>query len=283
MQLNNKGTSNIKRGRRLVVGMSLSLLVLLITACSSDYSTPEQVEPTYEPLQQRQQSKNPNLAYKHHVTIELPDSTIPQTLKLIVETCSGDTMHGCLVMHSELKTGMHPRSVGTIKLRVAPDGISAYKNIALETGQLVRQSISAEDLTEQVLDIDKRKKMLVAYRAKLEKLEQDSNASIDSLIKVASELSKVQSQIEFADGKGAELIKRIDTDELNITLRAYEETSFSGPVSQAFLDFGENLSEGISVFIIAMAFLLPWIVLTFILVWLIRLVRVKLKRDRKGA
>lgn len=259
----------------------LVLIASLLTLGCSDAGKPASVVgmvDVYDPTQESQRSKNKYLAYSHRISVTVETSILTSTFKSVIDTCAEDQEYSCLVMHSEHSGGAYAH--GNIRLRVSPKGIPKYTALVAAAGEVEQQSTSAEDLTDAVVDTEKRLEMLSTYQAKLAAIEKSTTINIDSLIKVSAEIAEVQTQIEFAQGEKAKLYQRINMDELTITLQTKENESFISPIGEAFSDFGENLSEGMAIFITALAFLLPWTLLLVVLVWFIRFLWIRGKRRK---
>lgn len=120
--------------------------------------------------------------------------------------------------------------------------------------------------------------MLANYRTKLEALRGRSNADVDSLIKLTRELAQVQSDLENLAGSQAQLIQRVETEILNVSITSYRSRSFWSPIGDSTTGFGQSLSEAIVVFITALAYLIPWAPLLVVGIWVWR----KLRRRKAG-
>jgi hypothetical protein len=118
--------------------------------------------------------------------------------------------------------------------------------------------MTAEDLAKPIADSKKKLEMLNDYRSKLESLRTRASTDVDALIKVNKELAEVQSAIEAETGTDSELMQRVDTELLNISISSQAQRAFWRPISDAFTDFKSNLSDGISSVVTALAYLLPW-------------------------
>jgi two-component sensor histidine kinase len=70
-------------------------------------------------------------------------------------------------------------------------------------GRLESRSTTVEDLAEAIQDTQARIEMLTAYRKQLLELRAKATTNIEAAIKIASELSTVQSDIERATGEAA--------------------------------------------------------------------------------
>ena len=84
-------------------------------------------------------------------------------------------------------------------------------------------------------------------------------ATGEAAIKLASELSTVQTNLERVNGEAAYQTKRVTTDILRIEFMVAEHKAFWRPVHEAVRDFLGNLSMGLSQAITAIAYIVPWL------------------------
>jgi len=245
------------------------LVCCCLFACSEKSVAPVAVSVPKQVISKDEQEKSKSLAYVHGLTIELDKSLVTQTHSKIITSCNNDTKYKCVVLSASYNSGDFQSS--KISLRTIPSGVAFFSDLASKEGTVSSNSSVAEDLGDKIVDSQKRIEMLEAYLAKLEVLESQPNNNIDALVKIASELSKTQNEIEYAKGKRATLLQRVDMDVLNISLITQSNTSFFGPISNALDDFGVDFSNGISEVIIASAYLIPWIVFLGILFFIFRI------------
>jgi hypothetical protein len=115
-------------------------------------------------------------------------------------------------------------------------------------------------LAKPIVDNKQRLDMLEGYRNRLLVLQEKATNDIESLIKVSSELSKVESEIESARGKKDFLHQRVSMDIVNFDFQVGYFRSFWRPIRESLANFSKNLSDGISATIIAVSYLLPGII-----------------------
>jgi hypothetical protein len=257
------------------------LFLLSIISCSSESSDDAasfsvQKEAAVEAEQRK---RTGYLAYEHRITIDLPKGDIEKVFEEIISFCADDTINKCTMLHSSLNTGDYSSS--NIQVRILPNGVVPLLGLASKQGDVSNKSTDVEDLQDTIVNGKKRLEMLGQYQSRLIELEKKSSSSIESLIKIAEELSQVQSNIEYAEGKKAKLLQRTQMDIVHISLHARSYISFWGPISDSLADFGENLSEGISQAIIAIAYLLPWVVIGIFLLYVLRIVWRKTRAKEK--
>ncbi|RBP49360.1 DUF4349 domain-containing protein [Arenicella xantha] len=249
-----------------------SLILLNIIGCSSEssYDAASLSKRKEASVEAEQRNRSEYLAYEHRITIDLPKDDIGKIFEEIISFCADDTTNKCTIIHSSINTGDYSSS--NIQARVLPAGVEPLLSLASGQGNILNKSTDVEDLQDAIVNGSKRLEMLLQYQSRLIELEKESTSDIESLIKIAQELSKVQSNIEYAQGEKAKLLQRTQMDIVHISLRSRSYVSFWGPISGSLADFGENLSEGISQAIITVAYLLPWVLIVLFLLYVLRIV-----------
>ncbi len=262
---------------RLVIA---SILLIAIAACSAESDYQElipapQVAAAMENGRSlslnRQKSKSAYLSYEHSLEFEVSQEMVEAVYRQLSEACSQATAKSCQLLSSHLNKGDYYSAY--LQLRLTPNQIDGMIELAGTFGHLVSRRTQVEDLQEAIVDQGKRLEMLHQYRQRLQKLEQHSTESLDSLIRIAKELSQVQTDLEYAEGQKAKLIKRTQMDILNIRLSEAADSSFWGGISDSFSYFFDNLSAAISQVITGIAYILPWSLFLAVFLWSARLVR----------
>jgi Domain of unknown function (DUF4349) len=208
------------------------------------------------------------LAREHSVTIEVAESALRSSFQRITDRCTADSAHHCTVLQSDVTRGQFPS--GQIRLRIDPSAVADLIGFAQGLGRLEHQSTRVEDLADAIQDSQARIEMLTTYRKQLLELQGKAGSNIDAAIKVAAELSTVQSNLEQANGQAAYQIKRTTTDIVSIYLSVAGQKAFGRPIRDALHDFFGNLSTGISEAITAVAYILPWLLVVIPVLYLLR-------------
>ena len=249
-----------------------ALLLFALISCSNDSSDSNS---SYElrseaPVATKQARRSAYLAYEHAITIGLPHDDLETGYGNIISFCNDDVANKCTILHSSLYTGDY--SSAQIEIRVLPTGVDTLLKLVSDQGDISNKSTDIDDLQDAIVNGKKRLEMLIQYRSRLSHLEGQRGNNIESLIKIAKELSQVQSDIEYSQGGNAALLQRTQMDIVQISLDTHAYTSFWAPISQSFGGFGETLSEQISEAITAIAFLLPWALMGMVLLLLVRFI-----------
>jgi hypothetical protein len=208
---------------------------------------------------------NRYLAYEHSLSLDVPQQQVAAVFEAAQAACRAAAADLCVVLNSRLNTGRSAHA--TLRLRAKPSGISKLIAVLGQQGDITARSTTAEDLSGPIADTDKQLALLSDYRAKLEALRARASSDVDALIKVNHELAQVQSQLEDFSGNRAKLMRRVDTEILDVDIGSRQNESFWRPLAQAVQDFGGNLAQGASSVVTGMAFLLPWGLVLGLLGW----------------
>jgi len=253
--------------------VSLSLILFLVVACSAESVDQAPMPNVLDSVSAgaKQKTRGEYLAYEHRITVSLPGDSVGKAFDEVISFCTRDTVNKCTILHSTLNAGNYVSS-SNIQVRIVPGGVDALLATASKQGEVIKRSTDVEDLQETIVNGNKRLEMLLKYQSRLTALEKKSHNDVESLIKIAQELSQVQSDIEYAQGEKNKLLQRTQMDVVYISFHALSYTSFWGPISDALSDFGENLSEGISLVVVAIAYLFPRVILIGFLLYITRVI-----------
>lgn len=247
-------------------------LIFMLTACSEGTVSEQSLSVAFD---KRSENGEAYLAYEHSATIDLTKSALEDALQSVVDACSEDAELVCTVLSSEINSGKHPSA--SIRMRLKPHGIEQLLSLAAKNGAITRKSTHVEDLAEPIIESDRQLAMLETYLESLLKLQDESKANVDALIKVASEIASTESKLEALKGEHAYLKQRVELDLLNLRFVVESSRSFWAPIGDSLDEFAGDLSSGVSDAITGFAYLLPWL---FILIPLIFLVRYMWRKSR---
>ena len=252
-----------------LLGLTLVYLVGLSACNRNSHFAPEPgAALMVSGKQQREQSAQGTLSREHNVTIEIAESDLQSGFKRLNDRCMADIENHCTILESDVSSGRF--SSGLIKLRIDPKAVEDLIGFAASLGRLEHRATQVEDLAEAIQDTQSRIEMLTTYRKQLLELQAKAGTNIDAAIKMASELSTVQSNLEQATGQAAYQTKRTTTDIVTIHFFVVEQKAFWRPIREAVRDFFGNLSEGISQAITAVAYILPWLLVVIPGLYLVR-------------
>ncbi|MCJ8273398.1 MAG: DUF4349 domain-containing protein, partial [Psychrosphaera sp.] len=262
------------------LNISLVLLVMTLCGCSGSLmSSSGNSNQAFMMVDRQQSGHGAYLAYEHSVSVNVHHDKIQQTHQSILNSCKADQTNQCTMLNASIDTGN--RQISEIKLRIQPAGVADIVKLATDAGKMSSQSTDVTDLGEQFVDTQQSIDRLSDYKKSLRALKQKSGQDIDALVKLAQEEAKVQTDLEYAMGEKAQLLKRVQTDILNITLNSQGSLPFWQPINESMSGFGGNLSKGISQSITAVAFLIPWILVLLCLMYLLRFIWRKTTKSKK--
>lgn len=244
----------------------LSFLLVLAACDSSD--APAYQDERLAMVQFAPQSRSQYLAYEHSVDINVNREELQTGFDSVLESCAADESFECTILDSRIEIG--DRASASIRLRVLPGGVGELIAIASETGEVSARATRVEDLEKSILDTNARIAMLTGTRDRLIAIESEATGDVDSLIKIATELGRVQSELEQLQGRSAHQSQRVNKQILTISYHTKRSTSFWAPIGESLSGFGSNLSEGIRDAITVVAYLLPWLVVLFVFLVAIR-------------
>jgi len=239
--------------------LMLSLASIVVSACSGSGHGPAagRVAPAALLRAEAGAQAKSTLSREHTVVVDIPEAQLEAGLQRVASRCTSDAAHHCTILQSDLSSGDAPS--GHIKLRIDPDAVDGLIGLAAGQGKLERRSTRVEDLADVIADTQAHIDMLTSYRKQLLELQAKAGTNVDAAIKIASELSTVQTNLERANGEAAYQTKRTTTDIVNIEFVVAEHKAFWRPVREAFRDFLGNLSNGVSQAITAVAYIVPWL------------------------
>jgi Domain of unknown function (DUF4349) len=208
------------------------------------------------------------LSREHHVVVEVREGDLEARFRRVASRCNADPADHCTILQSDLSTGDSP--AGQIRLRIDPSAVEDLISFASAGGKLVHRSTTVEDLAEAIQDTQTRLEMLTNYRKQLLELQARAGTNIDAAIKIASELSTVQSNLESVTGEAAYQTKRTTTDIVALEFIVPARSAYWRPIRDSLRDFVGNLSTGLSQAITAVAYIVPWLLVAIPGLYLLR-------------
>lgn len=259
------------------LALALGLIALVTSACSDTRDGSSLERAAAAPAAHfaaadhmvAQKASNPYLALSHDFRIRHAENAIRERFNATVALCGQENFFDCTLIHASLhEDRQYPNA--TIQLRIRNQGLTELVTAATAGGAVVSQVSRAEDLTEAVTDTETRLEMLRSYRERLQALETRAQDDIDALIKVSSELARVQSDIEHMQGNRNNLQRRLDLDLVNLYFYTDAEDDYLSPLSESLDNFVYNLFSGASGLITTLAVTLPWALALLLLCSLVR-------------
>ncbi len=163
------------------------------------------------------------------------------------------------------------RRNGNYTLRVPAGQLQDYINeLAVLPDVVVRQrSLSAKDVTEEVIDISARLENMRRHEIRLREILATAN-TVEEILKVEKELSAVRSQIDSTTGRLKAMTGKIDmsTVQLRISeVTVITETNFFGKLKSIIRDSWVAAGDVILYLIATVIVLSPLIILSIAIWW----------------
>jgi hypothetical protein len=254
------------------------LIIACVTPSCSKKNTENSLSGGSFDSETNQRRKDSYLSYEHFFTIDTTAENLSKNYKDTIQSCVKDEKFECTILDSRISTGKYPSA--QIRLRLKPEGVKDIINVASDKGKIVQESTHIEDLAKPIVENKQRLDMLESHRARLLALQEKAADDVESLIRVSSELSKVQSEIELAKGKKAFLHQRVSMDIVNLNFQVEYHRSFWRPIRESLSEFSNNLSDGIAGTIIVVAYLLPGFIVLLVMFVVVRIVWKKIRRNK---
>jgi hypothetical protein len=233
-------------------------------------------------------NNGPKLAYTHAVSVEMADDKIEPRFDRAQTSCLEDQSLSCNLIEATItvgdaNAGIRPR--GHLSVRLPHNSVASFQNQLLAPlpgerrgePRLRRRSTTAEDLTFQIVDVDRRLTQASDFRDRLTAISRRGDAKVDDLIEVADKMSEVQSKIEELTVQNRTLNTRVDTELLNVDLNSYESlANFASPLGFAWRNSARELGGSAAGAFTFLIVALPWLPVVAlggtVLVWFGRLI-----------
>jgi uncharacterized protein DUF4349 len=270
----------------LVTATGLALL-LALGGCDKPSSLPEPASAPAPPVAKSFAAASraaPKLAYSHDLQLEMPATSVKPRYDRAVDRCLNDGKLNCVVLKTEFSTGEQagmPRPSASLTVRLPHDAVQPFEEglLAPVAGEgpsdavLRSSSTVADDLTTAIEDMEQRQAQLADYRDRLAELAKRPDVKVEDLIKIESELSSTQSQLEEIAAQKKALDQRVDTESLSIYFGPRDVLgNFSDPIVRAWYQASRVLGDSTATALDFVVAALPWLPIAAIGLLLIRLV-----------
>jgi hypothetical protein len=217
------------------------------------------------------------LAYAYTYGIETPPAKVVSVMKAHEKVCTDAGAALCQVLgastnangeydiHAQLNLRAEPRWLATFRGRLDGDAKAAG-------GKTTSTNVSTEDLTRSLIDTEARLRAARTLRDRLQALLATRPGKLSDLLDVERELARVQGDIDSTESNLAVMRTRVSMSTLTIDYASagapVTDTTLD-PIKQALVRFMAIIAEGIGEIIKLIAFILPWALLLWLVVWLL--------------
>ncbi len=251
--------------RRPVAVAALALALSGLAGCSdavdggTDAVRPEVAEEALDTAPAEQSPVEP-----HVVTTGEASISVREPQRAAEEFSAAARELGSRVVSSDVSTTGEWTSAN-VRVRVPAERYQELVDRLEEFGEVTSMTSSAEDVGQQVVDLEARREALQASIDRL-KVLMDEAASVADLLEAEDMLTRRQAELDSLTGQLDYLDEQVSMSTLTVTFRepGDGDASLIGRAWQALLDSASSL------LIFAMA-ALPWLVLIGVLAWVLRL------------
>jgi hypothetical protein len=221
----------------------------------------------------------PLLAYAYATELETPAGTVDPLMKRHVKACRAAGPARCNVLGARTESSDGGGYVSAqLSLRAEPRWLEAFRaglegQAKAAKGRLVSSSVSAEDLTRQIVDVEARLRAQKTLRDRLQALLRERPGKLADLLETERELARVQGEIDSAQLVLAFMRERVDMSTLDISYRSAPNAVTGGtfePVRNAIAAFLSNVAQGLAGLITLVGLALPWLIVIAPAAWFAR-------------
>ena len=209
------------------------------------------------------------LAYEHAVRVGLDRrDAIPAQIAAVRDACASERFGVCSLLSLEQDSGGY--TAGKIVVRIVPAGVEPLVQLAAQGGAIRSRKTSAEDLAQAVADNAKQRELLTRQRTKFEELQGRKDLTVADSLALARELAGLEVQLDAVEQESAQQRRRIETNRLTIDFVAPSVEADRSPIVGALRNLWDSFSEGVADAIEYVGYLLPFLLLGFPLLLLVR-------------
>ena len=229
--------------------------------------------------------------YDHNLTVSMASEFIRARFERARDKCQNDPALKCKVMSASFRLVGEPDAplpVANLSVALPHDSVGPFEQALMELlpneskdDVLIKARVtSAQNVTNQVKDIESRLSQLTNYRDRMMELSKRGGAKTDDLIKIEGEISRTQAEIESIEGQRRDLAERIAKENVSI---AFEAQSTASDALQPVRDVWQNslrvLGGSAAAVLALFVGILPWIPVVLLgffgIRWFWRCVRAK--------
>lgn len=209
-----------------------------------------------------------SLAYEHVVQITLPTELIAVRLAELRADCESERVGPCRVLAVESHRDPSPR--GRLQVRASAAAVDSLIAAASPDGHVDSVRTTAEDLAEAVSSTERERETLTRSREGLLAVQSRGDLAAADLIAIVRTLAEIDTQLAAAEREAATQRSRIETNLLTLQLTGHIETSRLAALGAAVADSFGTFLDGTAEAIDFLAFSLPFLVIGFVLLVLLR-------------
>lgn len=246
--------------------MAIVLALLVVASGCAERSTAERA-----PAARGEVAKpGTALAYAHSVRISLESGLIAERIEAARMACASDEFGVCSMLEFEQAADDYLSS--RLVVRIVPAGVEPLIALAGAGGEIESNATSAEDLAEEVADTSRQKDRLELQMARLLEFQGRKDLTVSDMLTIARELAMVETQLADLVRTDAHQQRRIETNLLTIRFSSNTSESSWSQVPEVLSEMSDSLAEGTADAIETVVYALPFLVIWFPLLLILRLI-----------
>jgi hypothetical protein len=218
------------------------------------------------------------LAYAYTFGLEAPAQQVQPLMRKHADECNKAGANLCQVLGSSTNSNGENYVNAELQIRAEPRWLATFKG-KLEGdakgvgGALKSDSVTTEDLTRAIVDTEARLRAKRTLRDRLQNLLASRPGKLSDLLDVERELANVQGEIDSTESNLAVMRTRVSMSVATLNYSSADapltDRTFE-PIKQALTNFMRIFAEVIGFMITAIAVIVPWVLLLWLVVWLLR-------------
>ncbi|WP_419810093.1 DUF4349 domain-containing protein [Sphingomonas sp.] len=222
----------------------------------------------------------PQIAYSYALGYSLPADTIGTVQASHIALCRQLGPNRCRLVKTSLQratSSLYDTTAATellVDARIA--GAFGSRLDAATTdagGSVASRTVTAEDVTKQVIDVGARVRAKQVLADHLLQLINSANAPVGDLVAAEKAFSDAQEELDAARSLQATLSQRVRMSSVDISYGSTATTGNWAPVRRSLATVGETLASSIAALVTFVVAALPWVLLLGGLIWVMRRLR----------
>jgi hypothetical protein len=268
--------------------LAVALFGAVLAGCGPRYSGLVRGAAPLEVLARTERASSDQFAYEHTLGLSMPKAAIKPRFERSRDECLHDAALSSKLLSAniDLVGDADYSTSGDLTVTLPHDKIGAFEASVLapvsgEATNDVRvdsRSSRAENVGQEASDTKQKLTQLTSYRDRLVAMSKRPGLSVDDLIKIESELSKTESDLDQAIADSRDVGNRVKLERVTISLAERPSVWDAGrPIVRVFHNAIEILGESTADAIDFVIRLVPWLPILagafFLLPWTWRSIR----------
>jgi hypothetical protein len=219
----------------------------------------------------QQPQSGESYVYDHNLSVSMASDFIRARFERARDKCQNDPALKCKITSASFRllgAPDAPLPVANLSVALPHESVAPFEQALMEplpdenkSDVVIKaRTTNAQNVTNQVKDLDSRYAQLTSYRDRMMELSKRGGAKTDDLIKIEGEISRTQAEIEGIEAQRRDLAERIAKENLSIS---FEPQSTASDALQPVRDVWQNslrvLGGSAAAVLALMVGILPWI------------------------